>query len=93
MRPHEEGRPRRSDSHRGKDLGDEYLFYDSAGERVHMLNGTARAVYLLCDGTLSRKELAKRYTAMYDLDEAAGRRDVDDVLERLAKLDLIRFGD
>ena len=37
-----------------RDLGDEFLFYDRDGDRVHVLNGVAREVFLLCDGNRTK---------------------------------------
>jgi len=89
MRSSDADRPRPSNRFAGRDLGDEYLFYDAGGEQVHVLNGTAREIYLLCDGERTVATLAARYAERYGLDEVAARRDVDEVLKRLAELDLV----
>jgi PqqD family protein of HPr-rel-A system len=74
---------------KGQDLGDEYLFYDRAGDRVHVLNSTAREIYLRCDGARTADELAAELVAHYGIDEAAARRDVAQVLAQLRELGLI----
>ena len=43
---------------KGTDLGDEYLFYDRDNDRVHVLNATAREIFLLCDGSRTADEIA-----------------------------------
>jgi len=73
----------------GKDLGDEYLFYDSAQERVHVLNATAREIYLLCDGRASVREIVRRFGAQFDVDDTTARRDVEETLDRLLALGLV----
>jgi len=73
-----------------RDLGDEYLFYDTAGDRVHVLNGTARAIYVLCDGERSETELAAQFAEMYRIDEATAQRDIHETLKQLVELGLIR---
>ena len=82
-------RPRRLNTVEGKDLGDEYLFYDASGEQVHVLNGLAREIYLLCDGDHSVADLVKDIVDRYDVDEAVARRDVDDLLQKLIELKLL----
>jgi len=73
-----------------KDLGDEYLFYDSRGDRVHVLNATARSIYMLCDGTLSEAEVADRFAAMYGIDGATAERDIEQTLGQLTEIGLLR---
>lgn len=73
-----------------RDLGDEYLFYDTSGDRVHVLNGTARAIYILCDGQRSETELAGRFAEMYRIDLTTAERDIKETLERLVELGLIQ---
>lgn len=73
-----------------KDLGDEYLLYDTRDEQVHVLNGTARRIYILCDGTKTEEDLAADFAETYRLDEETARRDIDETLSRLLDLGLIR---
>jgi PqqD family protein of HPr-rel-A system len=73
----------------GKDLGDEYLFYDATHEQVHVLNATARAIYLLCDGKASVSEIVDRFGARFAVDGPTARRDVEETLERLRSLGLV----
>lgn len=73
----------------GKDLGDEYVFYDAAGDSVHVLNATARSVYLLCDGTRSIEEVARTIAGEYDVDEETALRDVKDTVARLVELGIL----
>jgi PqqD family protein of HPr-rel-A system len=84
-----ESRPSATPGILGKDLGDEYLFYDSANERVHVLNATARQIYLLCDGRASVREIVERFRAQFAIDDSTAHRDVEETLERLHALGLV----
>jgi PqqD family protein of HPr-rel-A system len=73
----------------GRDLGDEYMFYDSAHEQVHVLNATAREIFLLCDGTASVREIVRRFGARFGVDDSIALRDVEETLGRLLSLGLV----
>lgn len=81
-------RPRPAPEVRGRDTGDEYLFYDDAGD-MHILNGTAREIYLLCDGTRSLEEIADAFAETYSISVEQARADVDDVVNRLSALHVL----
>jgi len=84
-----ETRPRQLDRFLGKDLGDEYVFYDAEGEKVHVLNATARRIYLLCDGTHTLQEIVQALVADYGIAEPMARDDAVETLERFADLGLV----
>ena len=84
-----EARPQQLDRFLGKDLGDEYLFYDATGEQVHVLNATARKVYLMCDGSHTVEEMVRAFVAEYEIDEPTARADIDETVRRLEQLGLI----
>ena len=73
----------------GRDLGDEYLFYDRDGDRVHVLNDTAREIFLLCDGNRTGDEVAAAFAAEHEAGEA--HQDALSVLEDLARLGVIGY--
>ena len=75
----------------GRDLGDEYLFYDRDGDQVHVLNGTARQIFLLCDGARTTAEVAEAFSKEIPQRESA-RRDAERILGELADLGLISLG-
>jgi hypothetical protein len=79
-----------TESFRGKDLGDEYMFYDREGDKLHVLNGTARAIYLLCDGRRSEEQIAALFAEEYELDPPAARRETREIVARLLDLGLVR---
>ena len=82
-------RPRPLDTLEGKDLIDEYIFYDAQGEEVHVLNGIAREIYLLCDGERSVEDLVKNIVDRYEVDEETANRDINDLLQKLIDLKLL----
>jgi len=84
-----DSRPQATQGVLGKDLGDEYLFYDSTHEQVHVLNATARQIFLLCDGSASVREIVRRFGAQFELDDSIARRDVEETLDRLLSLGLV----
>lgn len=75
----------------GRDLGDEYLFYDHECDRVHVLNGTAREIFLLCDGSRSEEELVHRLVERFHVDETTARRDVSETVRRLIDLKVLQL--
>jgi hypothetical protein len=83
-------RPIQVAKEQGKDLEDEYLFYDRDGERVHVLNATAREIYLLCDGTRTEQEVAAEFGKKYELDEDTAEKDTSQIIGELVDLGVIR---
>jgi hypothetical protein len=82
-------RPRQTGELRGKDLGGEYMFYDEDTDRHHVLNVTAREVFLLCDGTRTAEEVVREMIKQYEVDEATLRHDVPEAIEKLLELNLL----
>jgi len=72
-----------------KDLRNEYLLYDHKGDRMHVLNATARAIYLLCDGTRRMEDLVREFGDLYSLDDSTARDDADRAVEDLIELGLV----
>ncbi len=85
----ERARPRPADGVRGKDLGSEYMFYDEDSDKHHILNGTAREIFLLCDGTRTEDEVVDEMLPDLEVDEVTLRRDVAKIIEDLLKLKLL----
>ena len=75
----------------GTDLGDEYIVYDQGGDRVHVLNGTAREIFLLCNGERSEDEIVSELSARYeDVESSVVRKDTLETLARLRELGLLK---
>jgi len=84
---------RRTDRFMTKDLGDEFLLYDPDGERIHILNGTAREILLLCDGRHTVEDCIAAVVRVFEIDEPTARRDVLKVLDRLTRLGAVEGGE
>jgi len=72
-----------------RDLGDEYLFYDRNRDQVHVLNGSAREIFLLCDGIRTVAEVAEAFSKQCGADETVARRDAERIIRELADLGLL----
>jgi hypothetical protein len=87
MKPND--RPKPTLRYAYKDLADEILFYDAKNDRVHILNATARAIYLRCDGTRSVEEIARDLVAEFDTDLETATTDLRTVLGQLIGLGVL----
>lgn len=73
-----------------RDLGDELLIYDRGADEVHMLNGTARELYLLCDGRRTVAEILERFAERYEVDRATADAAGAEALARLTAIGALR---
>jgi hypothetical protein len=72
-------------------VGSEWVLYDAAGDRAHVLNATAAAVWAYCDGAHDSAAMAEALARdVPDAEPAAIRRDVEGVLRRFAAEGLLR---
>lgn len=78
--------PRRRQDVPTRDLGNEIVIHDATTGTVHVLNETAREVFLACDGTRDRRQLAALLADLYSIAAEEAVRDVDDVLDRLLEI-------
>jgi pyrroloquinoline quinone biosynthesis protein D len=81
--------PRPAPGTHGRDAGDECLFRDADGMRIHVLNRTAREIYLLCDGSRSSAEVAQQLADRYMVDPGTAHADVDDLVQLLVRLGIL----
>ena len=72
---------RRNDAMVFEDLGNELMIRDAGSSKVHVLNSTARAVFLRLDGATSLEVIAREVGAHY------GRDILGDVLELASALE------
>lgn len=84
-------RPRPSHALTHRDLDDELLFYDGSGDQVHVLNGTARDIYMLCDGSRTAGQIADQLCQEYDVDRDTAAADVRATVDRLAALGIVEL--
>jgi hypothetical protein len=73
----------------GRDIGEEYLFYDPDTDRVYILNATAREIYLLCNGLRDLDEIAHTIARRYEIDAETADRDCSEAVEQLVELGLV----
>lgn len=85
----ESPKPRPTGVLKGTDLGDEFLFYDRDHDRVHVLNGTAREIFLLFDGERSEDDVASVVAERFEIDLQQAREDVGETAQRLRDLGVI----
>jgi hypothetical protein len=85
----QERRPRPVEGITGSDLGDEYLLYNQQGDKIHVLNATARRIYLLCDGNRTQEEIAGELAQRYKVDEETARSDTDAFVNELLELKVL----
>jgi hypothetical protein len=78
-------KPRHADGFTGKDLGDEYVILDRAGDRFYQLNGTARAIYFLCDGSRTVDDIARALAESYEVTLEVSRHDTAKTIEELQR--------
>jgi len=72
-------------------VGSEWVLYDAAGDRAHVLNSTAAAVWAFCDGSHDPAAMAEAIAqGIPSAEPAAIRRDIEDVLRRFAAEGLLQ---
>ena len=70
----------------GRDLGDEYLIYDRDSDHVHVLNRTAREVFLLCDGSRTAEQIAAELARKFGVEPSVTLVDTRETLQQLFDL-------
>ena len=88
--PAADSRPSATDTFTSRDLEEEFLFYDSSGDQVHVLNGTAREIFLLFDGKRSPEEIAESMVKQFEVEPEQALTDVNEILDRLIELGLVK---
>lgn len=72
-------------------VGSEWVLYDAAREKAHVLNLTAAVIWTYCDGTFERASIADAIASeVPGLDAARIRHDIDDALRRFADEGLLQ---
>lgn len=85
-------RPERRDEVVFRSLSDEWVLYDPATRRLHVLNLTAALVWSYCDGTRDTGDLVRSVRAAFREAPAEKRvgDDVREALETFAREGLVR---
>ncbi len=71
-------------------VGSEWVLFDPARDRAHVLNPSAAAVWSFCDGAHTPAAIAEALERAAPAPAGGIRRDVDDVLRRFAAEGLLR---
>jgi hypothetical protein len=72
-------------------VGSEWVLYDAAREKAHVLNQTAAVIWTYCDGTFERSSIADAIAReVPGLDTTRIRDDINDALRRFADEGLLR---
>ncbi len=74
-----------------KRVGSEWVLYDAARQRAHVLNLTAAVIWTYCDGTHERASIADVIARdVPSLDSNTIRTDIEQVLRRFADEGLLQ---
>jgi len=72
-------------------VGSEWVLYDAAREKAHVLNQTAAVIWTYCDGTFERSAIADAIAReVPGIEPTRIKDDIDDVLRRFADEGLLR---
>jgi hypothetical protein len=72
-------------------VGSEWVLYDAAREKAHVLNQTAAVIWTYCDGTFERSSIADAIAReVPGLDTTRIKDDINDALRRFADEGLLR---
>ena len=82
-------RPRAGDHLTGRDLKDEYVLLGHTGDRLHVLNDTAREIFLLCDGRRTIREIVRAMTERFEVTEEQATEDVRATLSEFVALGIV----
>ena len=88
--PQTDCRPVACSAFKSRDLEEEFLFYDSSGDQVHVLNGTAREIFLLCDGNRRPEEIAESMVERFEVEPEQALADINETVDRLIEIGLLK---
>ncbi|HVM42222.1 MAG TPA: PqqD family protein [Gemmatimonadales bacterium] len=72
-------------------VGSEWVLYDAAQDKAHVLNQTAAVIWTYCDGNFERSAIADAIAReVPGLDSTRIKDDIDDVLRRFADEGLLQ---
>jgi hypothetical protein len=66
-----------------------WSIYNKETETLHLLNDSARAIWELCDGNTSAKEMARAVTQLTGVDYEDAKKDIETTLAELFSLGLV----
>ena len=92
LRAEARGFPRANSRFESHEIDDELVLQDTATGAVHILNGTAAAVWWLCDGKRSCDEIVAQIARLYQQDVEDVDDDVRDILSQLIQIRAVSQG-
>jgi len=73
-----------------RQLGDEWVLYDSGKGSVHILNSMAEQVWNMCDGSKELDGIEQYIRDSYDVPDGADvRKDLEDIIRNFTDLGVI----
>lgn len=70
-----------------------WTIYEPDSDSLHVLNDSARAIWELCDGTTSSKEMAEAISLLTGIDVGQANADVEAALTNLSSIGLVAMDD
>lgn len=87
-------KPRRKDGILSRQLGDEWVLYDSDGGTVHIVNPMAEFVWNLCDGAHDLASMEQQIQDSYDIPKGTDvRKDLEAIIQNFDELGIIDYLD
>jgi PqqD family protein of HPr-rel-A system len=86
-------RLRQSTDVTSSDLDDEVVLYNLRTDQVHVLNATAAAIWELCDGTLTPREIALALADAFGVAESRVLPDVQGMLTEFRSAGLVELAE
>ncbi|RKY67163.1 MAG: hypothetical protein DRQ02_07715 [Candidatus Latescibacterota bacterium] len=82
--------PLRSENIVFRDIEGEGILYQVEQAKVHVLNGTAYAIWKQCDGKHTIEQIAKELTKTFQVDEQTALEDVKKSVQEFRNLKLLQ---
>lgn len=83
-------KPLRKDTVLSRQIGDEFMLFDSRNSTVHVINATAGLVWNICDGTNSIDDIKKIVYENYNISvDNDVERDIEDIINHFGELEVI----
>ncbi len=85
-------RPLQKDGILPRQLGDEWLLYDTGSESVHVVNSMAEFILRMCNGSHDLSEIEQHVREAYLVpDETDLRKDVENIIQSLEDLGILIY--
>jgi hypothetical protein len=82
--------PKKNESLHERIIGDEVIVLSSEGNELHTFEGSARFIWGMLNGVRTVDDILALITEEYQVEAATAARDLDNFLEELRRLSLIK---